>query len=168
MKNEGTEIPSVITRTMFCEECYEANRPNKQTLYVVYGSGRKEHILYLHIGEVPKINIGFTPHLISNSITYVNTKGIFVKAKSVCSIVGCGLKINFSSNYKTSTRFDYIKKPKYMNLIINQFKGLLNFKDSGFQLSSIEDGNWDWQAIAKEQIMLAEKFRSQNSKSSHK
>ena len=111
-----------ITRPFHCA-CHENHV--HATHYIVYG-GRQKTMLYYPIQQEIIDNI--TPHIVSYKSDEEKNK---VNIAISCGVVGCGLRLNNPD--KVSEGFVYLDIRK-MTLPKNEFKALINFKHTGFEL----------------------------------
>lgn len=138
---QKTVQPVVFSRTMFCEKCFYAKRPEKGSLYFVFG-GKSQHIKIL---EAQKYGTaGFTPHIISYE--GITTDGR-IKLNICCGMVGCDMDVEekFYDSYgkqvdeddeSAVTRNYYpvflSAKTVYMEAL--QYASIKKWKDTGYEI----------------------------------
>lgn len=116
---------------MFCKHCHEAGRPNKDTVYGVFGS----HSQSIHLDvQAGRPTIGFTPHF------------VFVKSKtkhhveiiSICGVHGCGIDVKVHKDEEGNKKysFTYIQD-KFRTLILpmkDYLAFIVKWKDTGLEI----------------------------------
>jgi len=120
---------SVLTRQMFCERCFKANRPFSGLQFIVCGeTGFHLRAVEIH---VPKENKGFTPHLVA-PYKILDDKNIAISR--VCCIVGCGLSLGEDPTDRNKQIFTYLKV-SYDQLLIADWNMLVSSgKDLGYRI----------------------------------
>lgn len=95
------------------------------THYIVYG-GRRKTMLYYPIQQ--EITNDITPHIVSYKSDDENNK-VYIAVS--CGIVGCGIRLKNPDKVSDGFVFLDIRE---MTLPAPEFKALINFKDTGFEL----------------------------------
>ena len=112
---------SVLTRQMFCERCFKANRPYKDNTFIVCGTNG------FHVRQVSKYvppdKKGFTPHLVA-AYKLLDDKNIAINR--VCCVVGCGVSLK-------DDVFTYLKV-SYEQVLLVDWNALVKNKDLGYFL----------------------------------
>lgn len=89
-KQNGTYV---MCRTMFCETCAKAGRPDEGQLVVLFGH-ESQRCLIRKVGRVPRKLVGFTPHIISFDSVCLEAPYVgYIKAAVCCGMHKCGTKI---------------------------------------------------------------------------
>tara|TARA_R110000868_G_scaffold175724_2_gene412908 strand:- start:956 stop:1342 length:387 start_codon:yes stop_codon:yes gene_type:complete len=122
-----------ISRTAFCQKCFEAERPKTGDFYSVVGStGVHVHKLdYAHPSFNPK---GFVPHIFTLETA---TKGIVTLTRT-CGMNECGLDIRNNPEYETKIDVPpylvYIQEKKTILMKVSDWNALVASKDLGYRL----------------------------------
>lgn len=146
-----TALSSPITRTMFCDKCFEAGRPTKSMAYMTYGYDSQEYIPNVHIGNIPMENLGITPHIIFPPSFHQKADDIYCRCYVVCGIIGCGFETvhdeaNGSWKILTDTRarVHYFKAQDLKALILNPPRE--------YYLENLDQRVWDVNEVISEQM----------------
>lgn len=79
-------MSTIICRVGFCKACFDANRPHKDSVFLVYGSYREKYYARTAMRSGTR---GYTPHLfILNHVTKANVCVV----EKVCAMCGCGVE----------------------------------------------------------------------------
>ena len=116
----------MISRVGFCQDCFDRNRPQSASSYLVFGSTRREFFFYQSKRRGLR---GYTPHL----YVYLGlTDSGFVRVKSTCSMCSCGVNVGKEKN--GSTPFD-IKHYDLIKMTVKNWNSLINYThDKTFEI----------------------------------
>lgn len=118
----------MITRQLFCERCFKANRPYRDNQLLVLGSTG------YHLRTVDRFVVkeekGFVPHLVE-PYKMVGDKDIVIIR--VCCVVGCGLTIQEDPQDRNKLLFNY-RKISYEQLTLKDWNAVVNCKNFGYYL----------------------------------
>jgi hypothetical protein len=126
-KQNGTYV---MSRTMYCETCAKAGRPDEGQLVVVFGHEHQTCFIR-KVGRVPRKLVGFTPHIISFDSVCLEAPYVgYIKAVICCGV--CGVHITKKENGKMDIEFI---KSKYVFFNPNEWAALKNkWKNTGYEL----------------------------------
>jgi hypothetical protein len=118
----------VITRQMWCERCFKANRPYRDNQLVVCG----ENGFHVRTVEryVPPEDKGFTPHLLE-LYKVLDDKNVAIVR--VCCVVGCGLNIADDPQDRNKSIFTY-SKVSYDQITLADYNAIVMCKNFGYYL----------------------------------
>ena len=121
-----------VIRPMFCQGCFDTNHPQVPDRFVSMQRGA----LFVQVLDsyVPKMYLGFTPHL----ITEFNDLDEKVFIKAFCTMEHCGIKI--SRKGRTLDNYNiHLINAKIIVMLHNDWKALLQYKDSDYSLLNYVD-----------------------------
>lgn len=79
-------MSTIICRVGFCKACFDASRPHRNSIFLVYGSYREK---YYARTAMRNGTCGYTPHLF---ILKQVTKDNVCVVEKVCAMCGCGVE----------------------------------------------------------------------------
>ena len=120
----------VITRVGYCEKCKKAHRPKSLDYFIVYGFTRKNYYAYEADCNGKE---GYTPHIFK--VIEVINKVVFFQM--ICTMNECGSYIAKKDGKEILT-IDHTQWSKVMFMGINDWRALMRFKDTGFEIKDHE------------------------------
>lgn len=119
---------NVLTRQMYCERCAKAQRPHRDSRFVVCGDSG------FHLRQVdrfvPHKLRGFTPHLVS---AYKMLDDKTLAYSRVCCLVGCGVTLQQDPKDRNKIVFAY-RKVSYEQMLVTDWNALVGSKDLGYKI----------------------------------
>lgn len=85
-------MATIICRPGFCQACYDAHRPHRDSIFLAYCSHRQK---YCAKTSTRSGVIGFTPHIF---ILHTVTRDNICVVDKICSMHGCGVGERPSKN----------------------------------------------------------------------
>lgn len=119
-----------MSRVMFCQQCYEAQRPHDELLFAVLGSTNQKVWVYYYEAPFNRELIkpyGYTPHFVVLDKVLDGIAHILV----TCACNECGVDIRYSQ--EKGWEVDIIKTIP-MTLPLKDYLALEQFTDTGYKL----------------------------------
>lgn len=128
--NSLTMSKPLASRSMFCKHCYESGRPNRDTIYGVFGSSSQK--VHLDV-QKRKTTKGFTPHFV-----FIKSKTQHhVEIHAICGVHGCGINIKqHETEEGRKYSFTYVKE-RFKTLILpmkDYLAFIVKWKDTGLEI----------------------------------
>jgi len=117
----------IITRPMYCP-----NHHTEAKKVIVYGGERKKLLIYM-------INYRVIEHITPHIISYVRDYDGMMPIAYSCGVLDCGVEIIDKDNLALGIRYLSIKT---LELPIKEFKALLDFKNTGYELTDQKRRKW--------------------------
>ena len=127
------ETHTIITRTSFCQHCFNKQSPKTDEIYVVHGS-TGYHIRLIEYAAPHYNPIGFVPAVFE---LYKAVDG-FVYGTKICSIDGCGYSVRDNPAHETdSSKAPYLLKTlrkDSFKMSVKDWNALILTKDFGYKI----------------------------------
>lgn len=119
---------TMITRLGYCEKCAKKHMPKKGQTFIAYGRSTDG---YKYKKATKNGVVGLTPHLYET--TTIRNDKRKVRFRRICCMEGCG---SFKEERfgKILLYIDELKWSKTMEMEIDNWNALLNFKDTGYRI----------------------------------
>lgn len=118
-----------ITRTAFCERCFEANRPTKGDMYGLLGRGHPETMVISTVKRsIPFVNKGYTPHLFE-----AVKRGDKFQVTSRCLMNNCGHVYKHIKDGQYNV-YEVIGNEKITEMTIKEWNSVVLYTDKQYWL----------------------------------
>lgn len=156
-----SKLSPTMTRTCFCKNCKEVGFPKKLTAYTIYGQTHGSYNLNLHVGVVPKNNLGLTPHIFFDDTLHFRSStkdgSGYSVVKLLCGVLGCGYRVEYQEN--EIWKLYSVHEPDFTFMKSENLRSLNGYKDPDLYLNVADAANWNIREIVEEQQELFRNLR---------